>query len=107
MCQNWFCGTSVSTNMDIESTQDPSDSGKRVCPFKQSESEVPKRTRVEEPGCEIGTNGRTFQVLDEVGSDSEDELDGGDSLSQDEEFGKSTPILFVVAEVGRICLWIN
>lgn len=60
----------------------------RVCPFKQQSNDfVVVRSRVEEPGCDIGTNERTFQVLDEVGSDSEENGDG-ESLSQEEEFGK-------------------
>lgn len=69
-----------------------SDSSNRVCPFKHSsELSVPRKiTRVEEPGCEIGTNGRTFQVLDEVAaSDTDDDGGEGDSPSQEEEFGKS------------------
>lgn len=106
MCQNWFCGSSASTKMegnildpsnpskkprldDLESQSESS--SKSICPFKHV-----KRTRVEEPGCEIGTNGRTFQVLDEVvGSDSDGE---GDSY----EFGKSG-FLFVVSEVQYLC----
>lgn len=74
-----------------------SGSGNLVCPFKHSTV----KSRVEEPGCDIDTNGRTFQVLDEVGSDSED---NGEGDSQGDDFGK-----FVIR---RICssefeIWLN
>lgn len=57
------------TLIDRKPLEEELESGnsKRVCPFKHSSEfvAVPKRTRVEEPGCEIGTNGRTFHLVDE------------------------------------------